>query len=195
MTAKAVLSQAASAVAAELKTLGYRKSGLRYVRRGAETISLIELQPGRASSAEELSFVVNFGVMVISLLEGYEPMKPTYTDCHWGCRVAGQDGAEIWWMVREGDSWEDLANRLRTVFERVVLPALDCKQREDALVALWRTGYSPLLVEAQRLLFLGMLLHRAGRYDEFIAVRSELETKAHDGFGVRALEKLRRLEC
>ena len=193
MSAKIVLTEAAKRLAAELKGLGYKRSGLRFVRQGIEVISLIELQVGRSSTPKELSFALNFGVIVISLADG-EATKPTYTVCPWGGRVSGRDTTERWWTVRESDSVEELSHQLVTVVSRDVLPEIDSNQTEEALITLWRSGRSPGLVEAQRLLFLGVLLHRAGRLSEFAAVRSELESKARDRFSFRALEKLKGLE-
>ena len=195
VSTKTVLSEATIRVADALKTLGYTRSGTRFIRRGTEVLSLIELQTSRSSTNNELSFVVNFGVVVISLTEGSDLSKPTYTDCHWGSRVSGQDGVERWWTVRVEDSPAELAEMLESVLRREVLPALESKQTEEAMIALWQTGRSPLLVEAQRLLFLGLLLHKAGKCSELVAVRSELELKARDGFGSRALDKLKGLAC
>ena len=158
-------------------------------------LSLIELQISRTTTANELSFAINFGVIVSSLTENNELTKPTYTDCHWGGRVCSQNGIELWWNVHGSDSSTELAERLETVLDRDVLPELDAKQTESALIALWQTGRGPLLVEAQRLLFLGLLLHKAGKYSDFLKTRTELESKVHDGFGMRALDKLKGLAC
>ena len=154
---------------------------------------MIELQGGRSSTRDELSFVANFGVIVISLAQGRELSKTTYTDCHCGGRVRGQNGIERWWTVRVEDSPAELAETLESVSLSEMVPALESKRTEEAMITLWQTGRSPLLVDAQRLLFMGLLLHRSGRFSELVAVQSELESKAHDGFSARALEKLKAL--
>jgi len=195
MTAKHVLSSATSEIAAGLETLGYRRAALRLMRRCPSVTSLIELQIARGATSETLSFVVNFGVVVNGLVESGESTRPTYTDCHWAARLLGGDGVERWWPVRDGDSAGILARQLGEALERDVLPALESMQSEDALIALWQTGRSPGLAEEQRLLFLGLLLWRAGRRDEFLRVRTELETEARDSFGLRALAKLMALDC
>lgn len=196
MTAKSVLSEAARALASHLRPLGYRRSGLRFARQGEEVVSLIELQLKRGGTKDVISFVVNYGVLVPGLTgTGGGNVAPTYTDCHWGERLAGADGTERWWTVRAGDHPQELAAELETELDRQVLTTLQSMQSEAALIALWQTGRSPGLVEAQRLLFLGMLLHRAGRYRECEQVRTELESKARDGFAMRAVAKLRELEC
>ncbi len=88
-----------------------------------------------------------------------------------------------------------MTNLLATVVNEDVLPALQSMQTEKALIALWQTGRSPMLVDTRRLLYLGLLLHRAGRHDELEAVRAELESKADNVFAVRALAKLKGVEC
>lgn len=195
MNARNVLTQIAVSIASRLKPLGYRRRGLTFVRRGAEVISFIELQPSRASSPEELKFVVNYGVVVASLFEGHEPEKAIYTEWHYGRRVCGRDGVELWWTIHEGDRVDDGETRLWVALEVDVLPDLNQKQTEGALIDLWLTGRGPGLGEARRLFLLARLLHRAARLGEFAAVRSELETKARDAFGLRALAILKDLEC
>lgn len=189
-----MVSTAARAISARLSPLGYRRRGIRFVRQGRELISRIELQIQRGSTTEEAWFAVNYGVVVVALA-GSDLPTPTHTDCHWGARVCGEDGVERWWRVRDTDHPDELANRLLEALEGSVLQALDTMQTEADLIALWKTGRSPLLVEAQRLLFLGMLLCRAGRKEELEAVQLELESKAHNLFAVRALERLKALQC
>ena len=137
-------------------------------------MSFIELQPSRRSTQEEISFVINFGVIVPSLFVGDDLTKAEYGGWHWGGRVSGKDSVEIWWPVRARDDVEELAARVTMLLKQEVLPALDGKQREDDIVALWKSGRSPL-VDSQRLLYLGTLLHRAGRRDEFEQTMAELE--------------------
>jgi Domain of unknown function (DUF4304) len=195
MNAKAVLTAAAGKVAAGLKARGFERRGLTFVRRAVDGfVSMIELQPSRKSTPEQLLFVVNFGVIVPSLFAGDALAKPEYGGCHWGGRVSGKDGVEIWWPVRADDDVEQVAARVTVLMEEEVLPVLEAKQREEDLIALWKTGRSPLLVDSQRLLFLGSLLHRAGRRAEFEQTKAELERKATDSFSLRALGKLKELD-
>jgi hypothetical protein len=196
MSAKVVLTGAAGKVAVSLEASGFERRGLKFVRSVPNGfVSFIELQVGRKSTTEQLVFVINFGVIVPSLLLGDEPAKPEYGACHWGGRVADKDGVEIWWPVRASDNVDQLAARVTTSIDQQVLPALAGKQREEDLIALWKAGRSPLLVDSQRLLFLGTLLYRAGRWPELQETRAELEGKARDPFSLRALARLKELEA
>ena len=76
----------------------------------------------------------------------------------------------------------------------VALPALQGMQRETDLVTLWKTGKCPGLTDARRLLCLGQLLHRAGRYREVAETRAELERLPAGPFVSRAMEQLKALE-
>jgi len=194
-SAKAVLTAAAGKVAADLKARHFARRGLKFVHDSAdgEFVSLIEFQLSRSSTSAQLSFVINFGVIVPSLFGGSDISKPEYTSCHWGGRVSGKDGVESWWSVHAADDVDQLTVRLNSVLEAEVLPALATMQREEDLIALWKTGRGPGLGEAQRLLFLATLLHRAGRRREFEETRAELEGKARDSFGLNALRKLNEL--
>jgi hypothetical protein len=195
MSAKAVLTAAAGKVAAGLKARGFERRGLTFVRRAIDGfVSMIELQPFRKSTPEQLSFVINFGVIVPSLFAGDDLAKPEYGECHWGGRVSGKDGVEIWWPVRADDDVEQLAAHVTALMEQEVLPGLEAKQRDEDLIALWKTGQSPLLVDSQRLVFLGTLLHRAGRRAEFEQTKAELEGKVTNPFSLRALGKLKELD-
>jgi hypothetical protein len=194
MNAKAVLIAASRKVGAGLKNRGYQRRALTYVMESDGVVSMIELQPARGATPEQLSFVINFGVIVRSLVPGDDLTKPEYGGCHWGGRVSDEGGVEIWWPVRADDDVAPLAARLLATLEQAVLPALEANRREEDLVALWKTGRCPLLVDSQRLLFLATLLHRAGRRDEFEQTKAELERKAADPFSLRALGKLRELD-
>lgn len=193
MNAKAVLTAAAAKVAGSLKAHGFERRGLKFVKACEGIVSLVELQPSRASAPEQLLFVINFGVVVRALFAG-DNLKPDYGGCHWGGRVSGKDGAEIWWPVRADDDVQPLAAHVTSLMDQEVLPALNAKQREEDLIVLWKTGQSPFLVDSQRLLYLGTLLHRAGRRDEFEQTKAELERKATTPFSLRALQKLQELD-
>jgi len=179
-----------------LKQRGFRRSGSKFTRTGADVVSLIEFQRSRGSTAVYLTFVINYGVAVLSLAhaEGVDTAKLWWTQCHWRARVSGKDGHEAWWPVRDDDDPNQLMARLTHLVEQEVLPALENKQREADLVTLWRTGKSPGLVEAQRLLCLAQLLHRAGRKAEAVQTRVELEHLPDSPFTLRASQKLRELE-
>jgi hypothetical protein len=194
MSARAILSVAVRKVGASVEPRQFERRGLKFVRRAEDGfVSLIELQPSRKSTPEKLLFVINFGVIVPSLFVGDDLANPEYGQCHWGGRVSNKEGVEIWWPVRADDDAEQLAARLAAVVKEQVLPGLDAKQREEDLIALWKTGRSPLLVDSQRLLFLGTLLHGAGKTEEFEQTKAELERKAVDSFALRALDKLKGL--
>lgn len=196
MNAKAVLTAAAAKVAASLDGRGFERRGLKFIRRrgGDAFVSLIELQRSRSSTSEHVSFAVNFGVVVPSLIATGDTAEPEYGGCHWSGRVCGADGVEIWWPVRANEDPGELAARVKVLLEENVLPALEAKQRDDDLIAFWKTGRSPGLVEAQRLSFLAKLLHNAGRREEFEEVKAELERKATDSFSRRALGELEKLD-
>ena len=53
MTAKAVLSAAAKKLGSDLGARGFRRSGLKFVRQGAEVVSMIQLQASRSGTAAD----------------------------------------------------------------------------------------------------------------------------------------------
>jgi hypothetical protein len=196
MSAQRVFASAVAMAGTALKRRGFRRRGSKLTRTGDEVVSLIEFQRSRQSTAVYLTFVINYGVAVVSLLEleGIDAAKLWWTQCHWRDRVPGEDGNEAWWPVRDGDDPGKLAMRLTDLVGRAVLPAVEEKQRETELVAMWTTGRSPGLVEARRLLCLGQLLHRAGLHPEAVQIRIELERLPESPFTQRASQKLRALE-
>ena len=105
----------------------------------------------------------------------------------------GTDGREAWFPVRDNDAPEQIATLINQLLDRDVLPALESKQHESDLITVWKTGRGPLLVEAQRLQFLAVLLHRAGRHEELAEVRRALEQIANNPFAMRALQIVRAL--
>jgi hypothetical protein len=196
MSAQQIFTSAIAAAGSVLRQRGFRRRGSKLTRMGQEVVSLIEFQRSRGSTAAHLTFVINYGVAVLSLAhaQGVDTAKLWWTECHWRARVSGKDGHEAWWPVRDDDDPDQLAARLTHVVQQDVLPALEEKQREADLVTLWTTGKSPGLVEAQRLLFLGQLLHRARRQAEAVQTRVELEHLPESPFTLRAAQKLKELE-
>ena len=196
MSAQAAFASAVSVAGSALKHHRFRRRGSKLTRTGDEVVSLIEFQRSRQSTAAQLTFVVNYGVAVRRLLasEGVDAAKLWWTECHWYERASGQEGVEAWWPVRDGDDPDRLAARLIELVTHDVLPALEAKQREADLVALWMTGRSPGLIEARRLQCLGQLLHQAGRHLEAVEIRVQLERLPDSPFTRRASEKLRALE-
>jgi Domain of unknown function (DUF4304) len=196
MSAQQIFTSAIAVAGSVLKQRGFRRRGSKFTRMGGEVVSLIEFQRNRDSTAAYLTFVINYGVAVLSLAhaEGVDTAKLWWTQCHWRARVSGKDGHESWWPVRDEDDPDKLGARLTHLVERDVLPALEEKQREADLVTLWTTGKSPGLVEARRLLCLAQLLHRAGRQAEALQTRVELEHLPQSPFTLRASQKLKELE-
>jgi hypothetical protein len=196
MSAQPIFTSAIALGGSGLKQRGFRRSGSKFTRVGVEVASLIEFQRSRSSTSAYLTFVINYGVAVLSLAhaEGVDTAKLWWTQCHWQARVCGKDGRDAWWPVRRDDDPDELAARLTHVVEQDVLPPLEEKQREADLVALWTTGRSPGLIEARRLLCLGQLLHRAGRQADAVRTRLELERLPESPFTLRASRRLKELE-
>jgi len=161
MTSQQSFTSAVATVGSALKQHGFLRSGSKFTRTGREVVSLIQFQRSRDSTAACVTFVVNYGVAVLSIAhaEGIDPAKLSWTDCQWQARVQGKDGREAWWSVRDGDDPNALAGRLTHLVEEEVLPALEQVQHEADLVTLWTSGKSPGLGDARRLLCLARLLH------------------------------------
>jgi hypothetical protein len=141
MSAQCVLTAAVSKVSRALVARGFKRKRRTFVRRGVDDVmSLIQIQASRRSTAAELVFVVNFGVVVPVLYVGEDLHNPAFGGWHWGRRIADERGVEIWWSVRADADADDLAARLTSRIEREVLPALDALQREEDLIELRRRG-------------------------------------------------------
>ena len=94
MSAQAVFTSAVALSGSALKRHGFRRRASKLTRTGDEVASLIEFQRSRDSTATSLTFVINYGVAVLSLLEleGGDAAKLWWTQCHWRGRVSGKDG-------------------------------------------------------------------------------------------------------
>jgi hypothetical protein len=85
MSAQQIFTSAIAAAGSVLKQRGFRRRGSKFTRTGGEVVSLIEFQRSRDSTAEYLTFVINYGVAVLSLAhaEGVDTAKLWWTQCHW----------------------------------------------------------------------------------------------------------------
>jgi hypothetical protein len=67
MSAQQIFTSAIAAAAPVLKQRAFRRHGSKFIRTGGEFVSLIEFQRSRQSTAAYLTFVINYGVAVLSL--------------------------------------------------------------------------------------------------------------------------------
>jgi len=187
-TAALVLRSAAKLVGQRLGPRGFKRQRLKFVRHSHDVVSLIEFQASTTSTRAHATYVVNYGVFCLSL--GDPGSSLFHSECHWGNRVRDAANHERWFPVRATDDPNLVATSAGGVIESDVLPELESMQTDDALIAIWKTGVSPNLGEAQRLKYLALLSHKNDDLAEVERCRRALERLADGPFIRRALAEI-----
>jgi len=157
-------------LAAELKLRGYKKRGALFYKPLEGNLACIEIQKSRKSSAEEVLFTVNLGIVnsKIHSFTSSTPMVAEIEKSHWRMRLGALTDSprDIWWEIKPGADMGVLNNELWALISVRALPTLDRYCKNDELAALWLTGRSPGLTEFERLINLSILLQNMGRTEE-----------------------------
>jgi hypothetical protein len=129
---------AREALAAPLKTVGYRKEGRTWRRRTDESILVVNVQASQWNEQSKGKFTLNVGVYFPALAEqlAIYPVtdKPTENECHFRNRpvMLSTGGLDTWWSVGPTDSDAKLAStalEVRAIFQKYGEPWLERHRR------------------------------------------------------------------
>jgi hypothetical protein len=178
-----------------LRPVGFSGSGRKFLRRDPGVTGLIEIQVSRTSTADYLTFAVNYGVVIPALFQAVAsegPRSLTYTSYHWARHWHDPSTQEErWWPVRATDDPQEIAEELSRSSKLQILPDLERLRDPAAVAALWQAGNGLGLSAGMRLALLPLLLIELGRRDEANAAIAELRARS-DGDAEFALRRLRR---
>jgi len=150
-------------VADVLKTAGFKKSGSRFRREVDGNLQLIEFQRSGFNDRDCLRFTANIGVISARVLQKFEPeahiQNKTEIDAHLRERLGNfrDKPGDYWWQLSESADDAMIADEIRQLISKRVLPFLMEHSDDDALATLWSSGRSPGLTEFQRNKFLAAL--------------------------------------
>jgi len=149
-----------------LSPRGYRKSSSLFSKQSQDVVHLIEVQGSLKSTATTPMFTVNIGVFAPELIyaDVRSTTKPSIPQAHWRTRlgILSPERQDLWWSVTSDLQARSAAQDISARVEHFALPVLERLQNLGSLVALWESGSSPGISEAQRKEFLLRWRHERG---------------------------------
>lgn len=140
---------------------GYQKAGSVFRRVAGQNAGLVEFQQSSKSSAQEVIFTINCGVVLgaLSLEDEFQPKKATIPDAHVRNRVGFlmSEKRDIWWSLANDTDLVRLGAELLPILDESVIPYVDRYLDPANVIALWSSGVSPGLTEKQRSRYLAQI--------------------------------------
>lgn len=140
-----------------VRPLGFKRKGPILFKREGDVFGVLQFQSGPSSTKTDISFTINFGVIIASLESEYRYDQivkyPSSVHLHVRRRV----GQDTWWSITNET---DLPTFNKYFFELVLSDALPFVQEYmniENVLRLWEAGQSIGLTEGQRLKYLGKL--------------------------------------
>lgn len=136
-----------------LKARGFTKRGHGFRRVLSGNSVIIEAQRSQSSSSDTIRFTFNAGIVCGRLLGERVPdiSKAGAMHAHLRMRIGEflPEAADRWWELNGATEIDDLVSELSVLLDGAAHFLLD--HADDAkLIALWESGQSPGLTDAQR---------------------------------------------
>lgn len=147
-------------LATTLKRHGFRKKGLTFVAARDGATLLISLQSSRSSTATQLRFTINLGIVIDALAD---PRGGGIWDAHWQQRLGFfmLERQDHWWVCATDDEARRAGAEVAALVAEKALPEMERLASPHALEAVWASGECTGITDRQRLDFLDAL--RANR--------------------------------
>jgi hypothetical protein len=140
-----------------LRPFAFKRKGSILFKREGDIFGVLQFQSGPSSTKTEISFTINFGVIIASLESEYRYNQivkhPSSVHLHVRRRV----GQDTWWLVTNET---DVPAFSKYFFELVlsdVLPFVQKYMNLENVLNMWENGQSIGLTEGERLKHLGKL--------------------------------------
>src|SRR6202158_5809906 len=132
-----------SGLTSVMKPRGFSRRGQTFYRRTGDNVALVNVQKSVKSTARNVRFTVNLGIVSGELLRFFSPNHtskyPSVDTCHWRQRLGHllPGNRDRWWTIHETTNISDLAEQFRMPLEELAIPELDVYVRDERLRHLW----------------------------------------------------------
>lgn len=148
-----------------LKPAGFRKSGSTFRLFAEGNCAIVNFQRSQSSTADELKFTINTGVVSRRLFEArkiFENDKletSKESDAHLRQRIGWllPDKQDKWWILSGSRTASTVVAEIAAALADLAVPYLSAHLTDEALIATWESGQCPGLTEKQRVSFLAEL--------------------------------------
>ena len=168
----------------ELSDRGFKKRASVFVRQADEVTCLVDYRTNRHDppKATAVHFTVGIGVWShrLQAFYGTQQRPVTWDDSHWRERLGFflPENRDVWWPIDES-TVDSVGDQQREYLTSILIPELDKRHADEALLAEWLAGRSPGLTKQQRLLNTLILVHTLRPDSDWRSLANELliETK------------------
>src|SRR5579862_1795458 len=140
-----------------LRPFGFKRKGSTLFKREGDIFGLLQFQSGPSSTRTEISFTINFGVIIASLENEYRYNQiakyPSSVHLHVHRRV----GQDTWWSITNETDLPAFNKYFSDLVLSDVLPFVEKYMNIENVLGMWEDGESIGLTEGQRLRYLGKL--------------------------------------
>jgi Domain of unknown function (DUF4304) len=124
------------------KAAGFRRASQNFAVQSDECWAVINFQKSRWSAADEKTFYINVAITPKRLMAFHDQpteKPPIYYTCIsvWRAEQLGPPESPSQWTVRDEGSEKQTVDQLRILIRDWVIPAVQAKMSEDALIASW----------------------------------------------------------
>jgi hypothetical protein len=155
---KAILAE----VQAQLKPLGFRKTGSTFTRDRGAVVQIANIQKSTTSDSTHIKVTVNLALWVKALapIRAGVPDKEDVWSAHWRVRIGevGPERKDVWWSAASKAEAEFVGRQLAARLITFGLPQMEELSSPAALICLWQTGVGPGLTGVERERYLKKLL-------------------------------------
>ena len=140
-----------------LRPFGFKRKGTILFKREDDVFGVLQFQSGPSSTKTEISFTINFGVIIARLENEYRYNQivkyPSSVHLHVHRRV----GQDTWWSVTNETDVPAFNKHFLELVLSDVLPFVKKYMNIENVLGMWEDGQSMGLTEGQRLKYLGKL--------------------------------------
>ena len=140
-----------------LRSFGFKRKGSILFKREGDIFGVLQFQNGPSSTKTEISFTINFGVIIASLENEYRYNQiakyPSSVHFHVGRRV----GQDTWWSITNETDVPAFNKYFSDLVRSDVLPFVEKYMNLENVLSMWEDGRSSGLTDGQRLRYLGKL--------------------------------------
>jgi hypothetical protein len=140
-----------------LRPFDFKRKGSILFKREGDVFGVLQFQSGPSSTKSEISFTINFGVIIASLESEYRYNQivkyPSSVHLHVRRRV----GQDTWWSVTNETDVPAFNKYFRDLVISDAVPFVEKYMNIEDVLSMWEDGQSIGLTEGERLKYLGKL--------------------------------------
>jgi Domain of unknown function (DUF4304) len=140
-----------------LRPFGFKRKGSILFKRERDIFGVLQFQSGPSSTKTEISFTINFGVIIANLENEYRHNQIAKYPASVHLHVHRRVGQDTWWSITNETDVPTFNKYFSDLVLSDVLPFVEKYMNIENVLGMWEDGQSIGLTEVQRLRYLGKL--------------------------------------